>query len=97
MTHKFEFPNEGFSERVIRCLPERKSMLPQMIMAVFVIIGLILIFAIQGFTPILEQTSSLVIAISQLQIPTASSIMVYFGTLSMIGIIAYSVTHADAG
>jgi len=95
--HKVEFPDEGFSERIIKRLPERKSMLPQMIMAVFVMIGLVLTFAIQGFTPLLEQINSLVIAISKLQIPSASSVIVYIGVLSMTGIIGYSVAQADAG
>ena len=95
--HKVEFPDEGFSERVIRRLPERKNMLPQIVMIVFVLIGLVLTFAIQGFTPILEQINSLVVSISQLQIPTASSVIVYLGVLSMIGIIGYSVAQADAG
>ena len=94
--HKVEFPDEGFSERVIRRLPERKSMLPQMIMTVSVMTGLVLTFAIQGIT-MLKQINSLVISISKLQIPSASSIIVYIGALVMIGVIGYSVAQADAG
>ena len=95
--HKVEFPDEGFSERVIRRLPERKNMLPQMIMTVFVMTGLVLTFAIQGITPMLEQINSLVVSISKLQIPSASSVIVYIGVLGMIGVIGYSVAQADAG
>jgi putative effector of murein hydrolase LrgA (UPF0299 family) len=95
--HKAEFPDEGFSERIIRQLPERKSILPQTIMAIFVMIGLALIFAIQGVTPMLEQINSLITSISYLEIPSPTAIITYIGALTMIGLIGYSVAQADAG
>jgi hypothetical protein len=96
--HKVEFPDDGFSERVIRQLPERKSILPQVVMAAFVMIGLVLTFAVQGgFMPALEQINSLVNSISRMQIPTASAVITYISALAMIGVIGYSVAQADAG
>jgi len=53
IAHKFDIPDEGFSERIVRQLPERKSMLPQLVMAVFIMIGLALTFTILGVTPLL--------------------------------------------
>jgi hypothetical protein len=94
---KYEFPDDGFSERVIKHLPERKSIFPQIVMAAFVLLSLVIMFLIQDFTPILEQINSLINAMSQLKIPSASAIMVYFSVLGLIGLIGYSVVQADVG
>ena len=93
--HRVDIPDDGFSERVIRQLPERKSLLPQTVMVVFVMIGLALTFAIQGVTPMLEQINSLITSISHLQIPSPGSIITYIGALALTGIIGYSVAQAD--
>jgi len=92
---RVDIPDDGFSERVIRQLPERKSLLPQTVMVVFVMIGLALTFAIQGVTPMLEQINSLITSISHLQIPSPGSIITYIGALALTGIIGYSVAQAD--
>ena len=96
-THKTEVSDQGFSKRLIRQLPERKSLLPQLIMVVFIVIGLALTFAIQGFTPWFEQISSLIASISRLQAPSPSAVIAYLGLLSVTGIIAYALAQADAG
>ena len=93
--HKVDIPDEGFSERIIRQLPERKSILPQLVMAVFVMIGLALTFAIQGDTLLLEQINSLIMSISHLQAPSPSSVISYLGVLTWVGIIGYSMEQAD--
>ena len=95
--YKHEFPDNGFSERVIRHLPERKSIFPQIVMAVFVLIGIIIMFSIQSFSPILEQVNNLISAMNQFQIPQASAIITYFSVLGLIGLIGYSVVQADVG
>jgi len=92
---RVEFSDEGFSERVVRQLPERKSMLPQLVMVVFVMTGLAFTFAIQGILPMLEQINSLVYAISHLQAPTPSAVITYFGALGLIGIIGFAVARVD--
>ena len=94
--HKVDVPDEGFSERVIRQLPERRSILPQMVMAVFIMIGLALTFALQGVTPLLDQINNLVISISHQQMPSPASVTAYLGVLALLGIISYSVMRADA-
>ena len=96
-SHKIDIPDEGFSERIIRQLPERKSILPQMIMVIFIMIGLALVFTILGVTPLLEQINSLIASISHLQVPSPGSVFTYIGLFSLTGIIAYAVTQADAG
>jgi len=96
-THRVDVPDEGFSERVVRRLPERKNMLPQIIMVAFTMLGLVLTFAIQGIMPILEQINSLIFSISHLQAPSLSAIITYLGTLGLAGIISFAVAQADAG
>ena len=90
-THKVDIPDEDFSEQIIKQLPERKSILPQVVMITFIAIGLVLTFAIQGFVPVLEQVNHFVVSISLRQIPPASSIITCFSAMALIGFIAHSV------
>jgi hypothetical protein len=96
-SHRVDIPDDGFSERVIRQLPERKSILPQVVMVVFVMMGLALTFAIQGVAPLLEQINSLITSISHLQAPSPGSVIAYICSLAMTGIIGFSVARVDAG
>ena len=93
--HKLEFSDKDFSEHILKRLPERKSILPQMVMVLSVVLGLTLMLAIQGFTPIMEQLVSLVGSISQLQMPSASAITTYLGVLGLSGLIGFSLAYAD--
>ena len=97
VAHRLDVPDEGFSERVIKQLPERKSVLPQMVMAVFILIGLVITFAIQGVTPLIEQINSLIVSISHLQAPSPIAVITYLSVLGLTGIIGYSIAQADAG
>ena len=97
MAHRVEIPDEGFSERVMGQLPERKSILPQVVMVAFVMLGLAFTFAIQGVTPLLEQINSLITSVNHLQTPSLSSMITYICFLAMTGIIGFSVARADAG
>jgi hypothetical protein len=94
--HRVDIPDEGFSERIIRQLPERKSILPQIVVVVFTIAGLTITFAIQGVTPLIEQFNSLITSVSRMQIPSPVSIITYISALALTGIIGFSVAHADA-
>jgi len=94
---KVDVPDEDFSERVMRRLPERRSVLPQIVMVVFIMIGLALTFFIQGVTPILAQIDSLITSISHLQAPSPIAVITYLSVLGLIGIIGYSVAQADVG
>ena len=90
---KIEISDEGFSERIARNLPGRKSLLPQIIMGSCITIGLAFVFAFQGFAPVFDQIYSLVTAINQSQIPSLSSIVTYLSILILTGIISYSVVQ----
>ena len=94
--HKIDIPDKDFSERVNRHLPERKNRLPQIIMITFIAVGLILMFSIQGFAPVIDNINSLATSISRTEIPSASSIITYLSVLALIGIIAYSVVQVEA-
>ena len=95
-SHKIEIPDDGFSEHVIHRLPERRSILPQIIMSGFILMGLVLTFAMPGFTTlVLEQIHSLITSIHHSQMPSASAIAVYLGMLGLLGTIGYSVARVD--
>ena len=95
--HKVDVTDDGFSERIMAQLPERKNILPQIVMVVFVLMGLALTLAIQDIQPLLEQIGNLITSISHLQIPSLVSVVTYFGILALLGIIGYSVAQADVG
>ncbi|MDR2146447.1 MAG: DUF5056 domain-containing protein [Tannerella sp.] len=92
---KIDVPDEGFSEHVIRQLPERRSRLPQIIMGVFIMIGLALMFVIQDVTPLLKQIDSLIAAINQQQMPSLTSVVTYLCLLATCGIIGYSIAGTE--
>jgi hypothetical protein len=96
VAHKIDVPDDGFSERVIRKLPERNSMLPQMVMVTFVVIGLAFIFGTLDFAHFLEQINSLLISVTQLKIPSPSAIITYISALALTVLIGFSVAQADA-
>ena len=95
--HKMDVPDDGFSEHIIKKLPERKSILPQIIMVTCITIGLVLTLAIHGIIPILNNINALITSISHAQIPQASSFFTYLCILSLMGIITYSIIEVDAG
>ena len=95
--HKADVPDEGFSERVMRQLPQRRSIIPQMVMVVFVVIGLALTFFILGVTPMLEQINSLITSISNLQAPSPIAVFTYLSILGWTGIIGYAVVQTESG
>jgi len=95
--HKVDIPDEDFSERVIRQLPERKSKLPQIVMIFFITVGLVFTFAIQGVIPFFEQINSLITSIGRLQAPSIYSIITYINLLIIAGVIGYSIVHVGEG
>ena len=94
--HRDDVPDNGFSKRVIRQLPERNSALPQIVMITSVVVGLALMFATSGFAHFLEQIDSLLISVSQLKMPTPSAIITYISALALTSLIGFSVAQADA-
>ena len=95
VAHKVDVLDEGFSERIIRQLPERKSMLPQTVMVIFIAIGIVIVYIIHGFAPLLEQINNLAISISRYQIPSPSAIITYIYIMLLTVMIGVSVMQTD--
>ena len=96
LAHRVNFSDDGFSKDVFRRLPERKSMLPQIVVVMFIAFGMAIMFAFQGFVPFLEQIDNLVISVSRFQLPSPSAIITYCSVFVLTVMIGFSVAHADA-
>jgi len=94
--NKVDVPDEGFSERIFRQLPERKNILPHIIMVIFITIGLTLTFTIQGTSTIIDQINNLIASINHLQKISPTSLITCIVLLGMVGIIGYSLVNVDA-
>jgi len=97
ISHKFDVPNEGFSERVIRQLHERNNLLPHIVMITFVVFSLVFMFALNGFANFFEQINNLLISVSLMQIPLPSTIITCFTAFALTLFIGFSVAKVDAG
>ena len=93
--HRVDIFDEGFSERIIGMLPERKSILPQIIMVVSAVIGLVLVFSIYGFDTMQEQIYSLSISVGRIQMPSLLSCITYLSIPVMAGLISYSIAQVS--
>ncbi|MCL2416536.1 MAG: DUF5056 domain-containing protein [Bacteroidales bacterium] len=95
-SHKVDIVDEGFSERVVQRLPQRRNILSQVIMITFIFIGFVLVFVLQGFAPIFEQINQLAGSVQQLEI---SSIMAIAGSLIiwtfLLGTVGFSVASVS--
>ena len=94
--NKIDIPDNGFSERIVRQLPERTKLLPQIVMTVFITIGLVLTFAIQGLAPLLNQIDSLITSIIHLQPPSPISVITYISLLGLVGTIGFAAAQVAA-
>jgi hypothetical protein len=92
-TKKVDIPDEGFSERVVRQLPERKNLLPQIVMIMVILFGFGFVFAIQDVRFLLEQIVSLITSITQFQTPSPGAVITYLSLLIVTGTIGYSVVQ----
>jgi hypothetical protein len=90
-----DFADNGFSRGVQRRLPERNSILPQIIMFVCIAIGLTLTLAINGIAPILSQISALLSSIAHLQVPPMAAVLTYLSGFAILILIGYSVVSTE--
>jgi len=88
---RLDIPDGGFSQQVKKCLPERKSILSQIIVPLSAIAGFALVVVIFGAVPIFNQMLELIMAVSRLEMPSALSLFVYLSGLTMLGFIAFTV------
>jgi hypothetical protein len=94
--HRVDIPDGEFSVKVKKRLPQRTSILPQVVMVLCISVGFILTLAIQGIDPVATNISDFVSAISRLQIPPTVSIITYLSGLVLLSVIGYVVATADA-
>jgi hypothetical protein len=94
--HKQEIVDAGFSENVRKHLPERPSYLPQLLMIISIVAGLSLTVSILGVTAIIANIFNFVLAISNLQLPSASSTFTYVGMFATLCLIGFSISTTDA-
>jgi hypothetical protein len=92
---KADLPDDGFTERVLRQLPERRSRFPQVVMAVCIAIGLALTVAAIGLESVLEQFEVLAASMARMETPPLGAMAVYFAVLAMAGMIGYSLTRVE--
>ena len=93
--NKSEISDNGFSKNLQYLLPQRKSVLPQIIMFVCIVAGLSLTIFMTGFSNIETQFFSLIDSVVHLQIPSASSIMTYLGVLAALAFVGFAVAETD--
>ena len=93
--NRSEIPDNGFSKHVQQQLSPRTSIFPQIMMLICIVSGLSLAISVIGFSTIQMQLLSLVDAVVHLQIPSASSIMTYFGVLAALSFIGFAVAETD--
>jgi hypothetical protein len=86
-----EVSDDGFSKNVKKCLPPRPSFLPYILMSICILTGLTLFVAIQGLDSIVANMSELILSVSQLQMPSVSSLVTYFGILFCAGVVGYTI------
>ncbi|MDR0873322.1 MAG: DUF5056 domain-containing protein [Prevotellaceae bacterium] len=93
--HRADIADNGFSRRVAQHLPPRRSLLPQIIPAVFTIAGFVLTVALQDMTVIEVRLLGLVNAVAHLQMPSSVEIMTYLGVLATMGFIGFAAAETD--
>ncbi|MCL2412561.1 MAG: DUF5056 domain-containing protein [Bacteroidales bacterium] len=102
--HKIDIPDDGFSERVFRELPEQRSILTslrtlplsQIIMITFITIGFVLVFVLQGFAPIFEQLNQLTTSIPEMDISALPAILITLIIwIFLLGTVGFSVASVS--
>lgn len=58
-SQKKEIPDEGFSRRIATHLPRRNNIMPQVIVAIFSLVGACAVVMITGTGPIIELVNSI--------------------------------------
>lgn len=94
--HRVEFTDREFVERVMKRLPARRSLLPELVVVFAAVLGSAIVFTVTGITPVFEQIGDFATAVGQLQIPSAGSIATVSGVLALWGLIGWSVAQAGA-
>ena len=92
--NKAEFANNGFSKRVMRRLPKRNSLLPQIIITLCLISGMVLTFWLQGDSSLYKGIQEMIVSLSYAQVPSFTAINDYIIVLLLIGSISFGLLYS---
>jgi hypothetical protein len=92
--HKFEVPDDGFTDSVVARLPARGTLFPRLVMAACIAVGLSLTLFGVGVAPVWEQLKALADALSRMEMPPAGALAVYFSIVAACVMAAYSLAKA---
>lgn len=90
-----EFADEGFTRRVMRQLPQRRSLLPQVIVAVCAVVGIGLTILILGFEPLAGAAQAMAAPLAGMQMP---SLVLWLGCLAVAAastLVGLAICRAD--
>ncbi len=89
--HQTDIVDDGFSKQVMRQLPARTSILPQIVMAFCIVVGLTVTILIQGIDTIILNLTQLITAIGNLQMPSIQSLVTYLAGLAILGCVGFAI------
>ncbi|MDR1454410.1 MAG: DUF5056 domain-containing protein [Tannerella sp.] len=89
-TGKTEIPDNGFSKKVIKRLPEKTGIFPQIIIACFAVAGAVAAVAIQGLPFFTESLEQMIMTVSQAETSPFSALIPYSASLLILGSVGYA-------
>jgi len=96
-SEKNNIPDNGFSQKVMSKLPRRINVLSYLIIVICVVSGSILTVGVAGIDPFIDQINSLALSLSQMQIPSLSSVIAYIIGLMSLGTVSFAIYKVDGG
>jgi len=90
-----DFHDDGFTAQVVARLPPRGSIMPQIVVAVFSIFGLVATCALVGLDAILGQILAFAEALSRMQFPPVLSVVAFLAVPAIMGTVGWAVFRAE--
>ncbi len=94
-SNKSEIRDDGFTKRVMKELPEQNNILPRIIVLLSIVLGTIITVIVLGSIPFFDQVGSMVTSISQLQVPSSSSVTTYITGIVLLSSIGFAMSQPD--
>jgi hypothetical protein len=91
-SNKADFQDDGFSKRVMKQLPKRYSILPQMIILFCAFLVTVSVIALQG-APLIEQLNEMAASLNNLQPPSNFVMAIYVFELILFAIAGFAIIH----
>ncbi|MDR0756333.1 MAG: DUF5056 domain-containing protein [Tannerella sp.] len=92
---RHEIADDGFSRRLRDALPPRPSYMPQIVMCICAMAGIMLVFTILGFESIADNILGIVESLSRQEWPSAAAVSMWLGIVCCTGIVGYAVAAAE--